>query len=231
MDTWPVTAPQVDVIPCCVDLETFRRERVTNETIQRLAKRLSIKTHDKIAVYLGSIGTWYMLDEMLDFFAVLKKTDPAYRFLMVTPDNRDSLRALAEARGIKREDLLITKAPHDEIPALLAFANLGIFFIRPAYSKKSSSPTKLGELLAMGIPVIANAGVGDMDHIFQRYRVGHLLHSFSAAEYERAAQTIKELERIPQQEIRAAAEDYFSLNLGVNRYQAIYERLSGYETS
>ena len=225
MERWPTTPEKIDVIPCCVDLERFRKDRVDTESANRIAKRLNIASSDKILVYLGSIGTWYMLDEMLDFYKVLQEKNPAYRFLMITPDDKDFIRSKADARNIERKNLILTQAAHHEVPTYLSLAHLGIFFIRPVYSKKSSSPTKLGELLSMEIPVVANAGVGDVDHIFQRYRVGRLLKDFNHADYAEAANAINELETLPKRDIRAAAEEYFSLNLGVNRYQAIYERL------
>lgn len=228
MKTWPVKPRRVDVIPCCADLERFRRDRVDPEAARKAAERLGLGKEDKVLVYLGSIGTWYLLDEMLEFFHALKTSDPAYRFLLVTPDDPEFIRARAREKGI--DDLRITAARHDEVPAYLSLARLGVFFIRPVYSKKSSSPTKLGELLAMEIPVVANGGVGDMDHIFQRYRVGHLMNSFSASAYAEAAKAARRVEQLPKKEIRAAAEEYFSLSLGVNRYQAIYARLSGEES-
>ena len=38
-------------------------------------------------------------------------------------------------------------------------------FIKPCLSKLSSSPTKVGEYLAAGLPVISTAGIGDVDDL------------------------------------------------------------------
>ncbi|NJL14243.1 MAG: hypothetical protein HC913_15355 [Microscillaceae bacterium] len=55
MAAWhlPQASP-VAVIPCCVDLEVF------SPPASPPAKAFAL-------AYLGSIGTWYMLDEMLLF--------------------------------------------------------------------------------------------------------------------------------------------------------------------
>ncbi|MEI9956314.1 MAG: hypothetical protein WDM90_08440 [Ferruginibacter sp.] len=49
------------------------------------------------------------------------------------------------------------------MPLLLSLSQFSVFFIKPCYSKQSSSPTKHGEIMAMGIPLITNSGVGDVE--------------------------------------------------------------------
>ena len=39
----------------------------------------------------------------------------------------------------------------------------------------SSSPTKQGELMGMGIPIICNSGVGDVDLIVEKYQSGYVV--------------------------------------------------------
>jgi glycosyltransferase involved in cell wall biosynthesis len=103
---------------------------------------------------------------------------------------------------------------------------LGLFFIKPAYSKISSSPTKLAEILAMGIPVVTNAGVGDSDWIAEKYRTGGVVKEFTPAEYARAIDELPALLKIPPEEIRLAAESYFSLDIGVQAYRRIYTSIA-----
>ncbi|NUM89256.1 MAG: glycosyltransferase [Bdellovibrionales bacterium] len=221
MRRWPAASRMapVEVIPCCVD--TARFSVVDPEEKRGLALRLGIAPGDKILVYLGSLGTWYLLDEMLAFLSFVRKENPAWRFLVVTPD--DPSRVTSRLNGLPPEAVIVASCRHAEAPLYLSLAHAGLFFIRPAYSKMSSSPTKLGEMLAMGIPVVANAGVGDVDWIFGRWPVGHLLRDFSPEEMARGARALERLH--PSPGIRAAALDYFSLEKGVARYQAIYERL------
>ena len=47
-----------------------------------------------VLAYLGSLGSWYMLDEMLDFFKVYASHHADARFLFITPD-----RAAPHPRG------------------------------------------------------------------------------------------------------------------------------------
>jgi hypothetical protein len=51
----------------------------------------------------------------------------------------------------------------------------------------SSSPTKVGEYLASGPPILANRGVGDVDAIVERHHVGVFMEDFSDHSYAKAA--------------------------------------------
>ena len=62
---WPSYNPHmpVDVIPCCSDMDHFS---LTNpETKTKARQLLGLPANSLIVSYLGSIGAWYMLDEML----------------------------------------------------------------------------------------------------------------------------------------------------------------------
>lgn len=52
----------------------------------------------------------------------------------------------------------------------------------------ASSPTKHGEIMAMGIPVITNAGVGDVKEIVLQNEAGYVLESLNGDEYRQVAE-------------------------------------------
>ena len=51
---------------------------------------------------------------------------------------------------------------YDQVPTLLPAMDVMISFILPTYARMGASLTKLAECFAMGIPVVANSGVGDV---------------------------------------------------------------------
>lgn len=91
----------------------------------------------------------------------------------------------------------------------------------------ASCPTKMGEMLSMGLPIISNAAVGDLDWFFSTYQVGHLLHGFSEQDYRSAVDRIPELLGMSRESIRSAAEAYFSLDRGIEKYAEVYNGLAG----
>jgi glycosyltransferase involved in cell wall biosynthesis len=216
-----VSAP-IDIIPCCADFGHFRLPAASDRQAARAA--LGIAANVPVLVYLGSFGSWYMHAEMLDFFSAFRVSRPEARFLIVTQDPPGPIIAEAAARGVPPEALVIRPATRDQVPELLAAADIGLFFIAPVPSKRASSPTKMGELMATGLPIVTNAGVGDVGEILDATGCGVAIPSFDAAAYADAIAQLGRIDRTPDR-IRAAGLARFDAAEGVRRYDRIYRAL------
>jgi len=214
-----VDGPPISVIPCCVDFNHFRP--VAGSRRETARNSLGIAAGQRVAAYLGSIGTWYMLDEMLDFFRVQLERDPGALLLMITRDDPAPILAAAEARGVPRDAVTIGGATRDEVPLFTSAADYGLFFIRPTFSKAASCPTKLGEFLALEIPVVTNGGVGDVAEIVEDSGAGVLVKRFDEPGYRDALDRLERLE-LHKDQARQRARIWFDLDSGVERYDAIY---------
>jgi glycosyltransferase involved in cell wall biosynthesis len=216
-------AENITVIPCCADTDLFDYHTINDEKKIEWKLKLGIKDNDFILSYLGSIGTWYMLEEMLDFFVVLRTKYANAKFLFITHDEHDRIRTEAVKRRIEHH-IIIQPAARDNVPGLLSLSNLSLFFIRPTYSKLASSPTKQAEIMAMGIPLICNAGVGDTDILVKKYEAGYVLKDLAAQSYLSILNEIN-LSQFDKSKLRAGALDYASLAEGIRSYEAIYKKL------
>ncbi|WP_205480429.1 glycosyltransferase [Sphingomonas arenae] len=213
----------VDVIPCCADLALFTPPTAQERSAARAS--LGIPQEVRVPVYLGSMGTWYMLGEMLDAFAVQRARSPGATMLWVTPDSPDLIHAEASRRGLQPGSLVIRSATRNEVRGLLAAADYGLFFIKPAPSKVASSPVKLGELLAMDLPVLTNGGIGDVEAILRESGAGVTIDRFDPATYANALERLEGLRPDPVQAADTTRR-WFDLDEGVRRYDAIYRRVS-----
>jgi glycosyltransferase involved in cell wall biosynthesis len=119
---------------------------------------------------------------------------------------------------------VIVAAKREEVPALIAAADIGVSFILATFSAKASCPTKFGEMLAMGVPVIANAGVGDMAEIIRNTGAGALVEDYDETSLK-AAIAVAESAAKDRKAVRAAAARYFALDRGIARYDAIYRAI------
>lgn len=226
MEKWsvrPTSRTPKEVIPCSTDFELFSPAPAARRQAAR--ETMNIPVDAFVVAYLGSLGTWYMLDEMLDFFVVLHRRRPLARLLFVTPDPPGPIQMAAQARGIEPADLIIRSAQRTEVPELLAAADLGLFFIRPSYSKQSSSPTKLGELLAMGLPVVTNGGIGDVEPILDTVGGGLVVDGFDPAIYEGVVNRLDTVLSLPPQYIRARAMQVYDLRTAVASYANLYRNV------
>src|SRR4029453_2686001 len=107
------------------------------------------------------------------------------------------------------------------MPLYISLSDCSIFFIRPTYSKKASSPTKHAELMGMGVPVVCN-DIGDTGRIIEETRTGIVIKEFSEVEYRTRSKKIDEVMSISKDQIRQAAYRYFDLDAGVAKYLDIY---------
>jgi glycosyltransferase involved in cell wall biosynthesis len=220
----------VEVIPCCVDTERFRAaDAFTREAVR---EELGIDAGRRVFVYVGALGGWYLTDEMAALLARAHADDPRTFTLVLTQSPPEMIADSLRARGVSDEDFLIRRAAPRDVPRYLKAADAAVSFIKPCYSKLSSSPTKLAEYLAAGLPVVCNAGVGDVDAVVEGERVGVIVRELSAEAYGAALREVEALGREPgiADRCRDAARRRFDLTtVGGPRYRRLYRRLLGTE--
>ncbi len=214
--------PALVSIPCCADLAKFGdKSRAGGRHIKELEGKF-------IVSYLGSLGTCYLLREMADFFKELKRMKPDSVFLIISHTDAGYIERTLNDAGLARgTDFVILEAEPDEVPALMSKSDCSIMFIKPVECKIGSSPTKFGESLAAGVPVVVNSGIGDTEKIISERRVGVVVGGLDSASYEKAAKELSGLMAGDGLDRRCidAARDYFSLELGVRRYVEVYEKV------
>jgi glycosyltransferase involved in cell wall biosynthesis len=227
--TWPqynVSVP-LRVIPCSADLGLFDPSKIDASEQEILRTELALSERDFVVSYLGSIGGWYLTAEMLQFCKLLSDNIPAAKFLFISPHRHDEIKAQALKFKIPPEKIRVKKASRIQVPALLSLSNYSIFFIKPCYSKQSSSPTKHGEIMAMGIPVITNSGVGDVAAIVQTTKSGIVIDEFTDAGMKNAVSEIMNNPDYNAAAIRKAATEFYSLEKAIEKYCSIYKAILG----
>ncbi len=215
-----ITEQKISVIPCCVDLALFDPDRVSKEQIED--KRIELGLENKRVIgYIGSIGTWYMLTEMLKAFKMLQASDNNCVFLFVTKEPAHLILNEASKLGIQKESIKIVSALHKQVPVFASLFDCSIFFIKPSFSKTASSPTKQGELMAMGIPIICNSGVGDTAKVVEEYAAGLVVN---VNELDENSLTFSTLEKkFNQTSAKQGAQDFYSLEAGISKYDLVYK--------
>jgi glycosyltransferase involved in cell wall biosynthesis len=212
----------VEVIPCCVDLERFALAADSLRGIMR--QRLGVEDR-RVIVYVGSFGGWYLTNEMLDLFEAARAADPATFVLILTQRDKDKVAESLRRRGFSPDNFLVDSVAPDEIPAYLAASDTAVSFIKACYSKLSSSPTKIAEYLAAGLPIVANPGVGDVDRLIEGKQVGAIINDFTPASYSTALAAIEEMGDVRSRCQEAAAAEFDLVGSGGVKYRSLYNRM------
>ena len=212
----------VQVIPCCVDLDKFKPE--PSDTIAATRKEIGA-TGKFVVAYVGSFGGWYMTHEMMDLFRVAREwRDDAFA-LVLTQRQPELIETLIRKAGYQTGEFLVKSVAPDEIKRYLSIADVAISFIKACYSKLSSSPTKIAEYLACGLPIIGNRGVGDIDKLINQNGVGALIEGFSTSDYLGAISDINALGDV-RNRCRETADREFDLSsIAGEKYRNLYARL------
>jgi glycosyltransferase involved in cell wall biosynthesis len=209
------------VIPCAVDLPAFA---TAPEARARMRAALGLQDGPVLA-YSGSLGSWYRMREMLEFYERAAAEIPGLSFLILTPDEE---RARQLTSGHPLEPRIHThRVRPEQVPEYLGAADAGLCFLGDHPSKAASSPTKYGEYLAAGLAVVTNPWTGDAARL-EGDPAWILVNAFSPEAYSAAIAQLRgklaEPERL-RQAARSLAERCFSLEEAVERYDALYRRV------
>ncbi len=212
-----------EVIPCCADLDLFRFSQSDRDRL-----RAELHLQDRfVLVYSGSIGGWYLTDRTADFFVALLKRKPQGHFLWLTGGDKGLIERLMSDRGVNSSQFTVRRVAPSEVPGYLSASDVGIAFYKPTFSRLATSPVKVSEYLACGLPVIVNAGVGDSDTFVTAQKVGSVVKDFEEGDYEKTLITIENLLAGDVHErARTVAENFFDVRrLGLERYARLYEKI------
>jgi hypothetical protein len=219
----PGQQSKVHVIPCCADLTQIadgHRERA------RIRRELG-RERSTIMVYVGKFPSWSMPGAMADFFADATVPIGDLHFLILTQGDGAEIRPELERNRVDRDRYTITSVPFREVGSYLAASDFAITFIRPAPSTIGQSPTKLGEYLGAGLPVLYSAGIGDLDELMSA-DTGVRIDEYTPTAHHAAASKIMHLVGDPHTRERceqAAGRSLSLYDVGIPRYLALYEAL------
>ena len=217
--------PKVTVIPCCADMDLFKYDKENSEELKQIRQQEGLEG-SFVLTYLGSIGAVYLLSNMVKTFKILKYLDSSSKFLFISNNGKDEVVKEFLKNDLNEKDLVFKTLIRSDVPKYLEMADLSLVFIRPSDSKIGCSPTKLAELLAMGIPVLANKGVGDLNEILCIEKNNSIcLDSFDENHIRENLLKITS-QRVDKEKIREFALKNFSLPEAIRRYEAVYKSLS-----
>lgn len=218
---------RVHVIPCCANLELIAAAGAERDRI-RQSLGLGECT---VMVYVGKFPSWSMPDAMADFHRLAAELIDRFHFLILTQGDGVMIRRGLTRVGADPADYTITSAPSHEVGAFLAAGDFAITFITPTPSTVSQSPTKLGEYLGAGLPVVYSAGIGDLDELLSP-DIGVRVDGHTPEVHRRVIAAILALRDDPASPARCRAQAERALSLtkvGIPRYLSVYAAIASAE--
>jgi len=217
-------ASMITVIPCCADFNHFT---LPNNNLKIKYKNLLNIPKDSFVIgYLGSVGSMYLIDRVLHFFNIVTKVRSDCHILFIT-NNALELRSLIVDRLPKKIHNLIhiKSANRKEVPLFLSTIDIMVSFILPSYARIATSPTKIAECFATGIPVLSNDGIGDVTKIIDSINGGKIINPFFDKELMIAATELNSISKHGGDNLRNKALPILGLELANARYKSAYKQI------
>lgn len=231
--SYAVAAEKITVIPTCANAELFQPLTAADKI--KLKTRLGFAAEDLIILHSGSLNAGVDFTAEVKLFAELNKLHSHAKFLILNQGQHPSILAELEKYQVDKNNCKILAVDFDQVGTYLNIADVCVFFIKPSPAKQASAPTKFAELVACHLYSVTNIHYGDLEYYLQHYRVGLLLDlSLVHAEPQQAALTVADFiaqcrstEIQDTQEFERLFAHHFSKKLAVEKYQHIYNQLSG----
>ena len=194
-------------VPMGVDLHNLRPGPVDPAIADRLAGH-------RVLIFLGALERSRQLEVLFDMMALLRQRHPDLLLLMVgdTADEpqRDRLRRLASDAGVS--DLMVWTGwvPMSTAWGYAQKCEVGLSPIPRGELLDVSSPTKIVEYLALGIPVVCNDNP-DQQRIIDACGAGRCV-PYSAATFADAVDELLKLPATARETMSRAGRQYVASN-------------------
>lgn len=158
------------IISCGVDINRF-------EDTSKRVNINNINIGERIVLgYSGGLQKWQNIEFILDIFIKLKEYNNRFFFMLYT--NSDTGFINEKLKLIGENNYLIMKLTFDEVPEYLKLFDAGFLIREDLILNKVSSPTKILEYLAAGVPVICTKFSGDYLRSIQHLKNGFVLDNY-----------------------------------------------------
>ncbi|WP_017731985.1 glycosyltransferase [Nafulsella turpanensis] len=174
-------------IPCTVNTDCFEFNEQNREKVRN---KLGIGNDMFCGIYTGKFGGLYYDYEAFEMFGQAKEVFKNFFLIVLTPHPVEEIKQKLRRVGLSDGHSFVSLVPHQEVPAYMHAADFAFSTIKSIQSQRFSSPIKLGEYWAAGLPFLLTEGVGDESEILKNGKGGVLFNIKSSRE---ALSRMKEL--------------------------------------
>ena len=204
-------------------------EHVTCFTnLNKFTKNSKNLSKEIIFGYVGNIGLSYDFQKVLLFLKIYNKYNKNWKLIFINNylnkrEKSDLFKTFPHKSKIK-----IYSSEYKNINYMYKKINYGIYFLKNDFSKTASCPTKLGEMLGSGVPVITNGQIGDIEFFINgKKKCGFVINKVSDKNLYKLSKIIKNKKNYLRMKKNAVyiAKKYFEQNKVLLTYNNIYQKL------
>ena len=218
LDNFSKLDPSVfEVIPTCTDTTKFKFFEYQEDS-----------NFEIIFGHLGSVDTAYSVDPILKMIKNFEEIGKKVKIIFFNKGSHEYIESKLEQYNISQGAFQISEVDFGNLSSHLKKIHIGCFFANYSTSIIGSLPTKIGEFLSTGRPIICNPANEDIIKIIKNNKVGlveELESEYQVEDLFISLENFKNDKEMPYR-CRGLAESFFSISLGVKTYNKIYIELS-----
>lgn len=174
--------PHSAVVPSSANSSSFSW---AEERRNRVREELGVKDRF-VFVYSGGTDSWQCIDETLSIFDHIRKSDHFKNLdvmlLLLVWNKAFSAEERCSRLNIAYNHIVQRALPQHEVSGYLNACDAGFLLRRNITTNLVASPTKAGEYLLSGLPIICTPFVGDISQLVQQHDVGYQIDIDGATE-------------------------------------------------
>lgn len=181
-----------------------------------------LKNNLKNIVYLGGVTDPYLFKESLLFFDYVLQIYPDSKLNILTKEKDYVLKQL---QRYNKNNYSVRSLAHHDVLNFMKKMDLSIFFIKKTKSRYHCCPTKLGEFLSVGLPVVTNRGIYVSEQIAKKFKSIFFLN-YKKISLKNVNKVLLDIKlNFHSSHSFSAHKKYFSIEKAIAQYKEIYINL------
>ena len=218
-ETYDVPDVPLKVIRTCTDVKRYTKQKDMHNK----------KSSALRFVFLGGAKFPYRPDLALMLIEKLIEHGVDCNIDFINKGDRSIIGKATDLTSIPKAKVRIISCEHSEIPDILVTYDCGIVMVETSHWRRVCSPTKMGEYLASGLPVISLEGIDAIDELSERtecvatFSSEELLGHFLEGRAQKILSFIKSIGIT--QKCQILAKNEFDLEMAGNLYVELYSEM------
>lgn len=217
---WQLDPRKIEVVPNAADTEAFARTYDIGDARQKYGL-----TGEPVIMFVGGFYPWHDLGLLVDAFSKVLQQMPQARLVLVGDgQTRAEIEQKIARNGVRHAVIMTGAVPHEQIPQLLAVADVAVAPNISFFHGHGGSPLKLYEYMAAGKAIVATH-TGQVAEVIEDGRNGLLLPPGDMDGWGNALSTLLsdvELRRCLGETARRQAREQHSWQQYAQRLEKIY---------